>query len=308
MKNSHTDHWPLAAFLISVFFFGFNAIGVRYVIAELPPFWAAALRFAPAGLILFILAIILRVPIPRGRSLSGAIIYGALSFGASYAFLYQGLEKVKPGMTQVILALVPLFTLIFAMIHRQENFRWNALLGAVLALAGIAIVFREQLQENVPILSLVEVMLGSVCIAEGGIVARSFPKNHPITANAVGMLTGAGILYGMSLIWREPHPLPTQPITWIALWYLIIIGSCLSFILFLYILKYWPASTNSYQFVLLPFVTVTASAWLTHEKLSPVLLIGAVLVLLGVFFGAIFSPRKKQIPLPVPVSAEEFKE
>ena len=260
-----------------------------------PPFWGAALRFGPAGLILFVLVFFLKLPFPKGRSLLGAILFGVFNFGASYAFLYLGLEKVKPGMTQVILALVPLFTLIFAILHRQETFRWNAMLGAVLALGGVAVVFREQLQENVPIFSLLAVLLGSVFIAESSVIAKSFPRNHPITTNAIGMVTGAIILYCMSLIWKEPQVLPVKTTTWIALIFLILIGSCAVFILFLYILKHWPASRLSYQFVLLPFVTVTASAWLTHEKLSPVLLVGAALVLLGVFIGAIFSPRKKTI-------------
>src|SRR5512133_1962111 len=158
MEKSDNNHWPFMAFLLSTLLFGFNAIGVRYVVAELPPFWGAALRFAPAGLILFVIVFFLKLPLPKGRSLLGAILFGVVNFGASYAFLYTGLEKVKPGMTQVILALVPLFTLIFAILHHQESFRWNAMLGAVLALAGIAIVFREQLQENVPIFSLLAVM------------------------------------------------------------------------------------------------------------------------------------------------------
>jgi drug/metabolite transporter (DMT)-like permease len=293
MEKSRENHWPLMAFLLSTFLFGFNAIGVRYVVSELPPFWGAALRFAPAGLILFVLVFLLKLPFPKGRSLLGAIVFGVINFGASYAFLYLGLQKVKPGMTQVILALVPLFTLIFAILHRQETFRWNAMLGAILALGGVAIVFGEQLRENVPIFSLLAVMLGSVCIAESSVIAKSFPRNHPITTNAIGMITGAIILYSMSLIWKEPQILPVKTTTWIALIFLILIGSCTVFILFLYILKHWTASTFSSQFVLLPFVTLTASAWLTHEKLSPVLLVGAVLVLMGVFFGVLFSPQKE---------------
>jgi hypothetical protein len=47
----------------------------------------------------------------------------------------------------------------------------------------------------------------------------------------------------------------------------------------------------SYQFVLLPFVAVSASAWLADEKLNPVLLGGAILVLFGVFVGVLYKPR-----------------
>ena len=48
----------------------------------------------------------------------------------------------------------------------------------------------------------------------------------------------------------------------------------------------------AYQFVLFPFVALSMSAWLTGEKLSPVLLAGASLVLAGVLVG-ILSPAKK---------------
>ncbi len=215
-----------------------------------------------------------------------------MNFGASFAFIYIGLSKVQPGLAQVILALVPLFTLFFAIAHRQENFRWRALLGALLAVAGVALVFWEQLRMNVPVLYLLAVVLGAVCIAEAGVIAKGFPKSHPITTNAVGMATGALILFLMTLLGHENLVLPVKPGTWAALIYLILIGSCAVFILFLYVLKRWPASTISYQFVLLPFVTFTASAWLDHESLNPILLAGAALVLAGVFFGAFSSPRK----------------
>jgi drug/metabolite transporter (DMT)-like permease len=43
----------------------------------------------------------------------------------------------------------------------------------------------------------------------------------------------------------------------------------------------------SYQFVLLPFITVLASAWLTGEVITLPLLLGGGLVLVGVWVGAI---------------------
>jgi drug/metabolite transporter (DMT)-like permease len=300
MKASEIDHLPLVAFIFSIFFVGFNAIGVRYTVLELSPFWGATLRFAPAALLLFLLAFFLKLPIPRGRGLLGSMIYGALNFGASYAFIYYGLGNVQPGMAQVILALVPLFTLIFAILHRQESFRWRAILGTLLAAGGIAIVFGEQLQANVPVLSLAALVFGAICISESSVIAKGFPSNHPITTNAIGMSIGAIILFGMSLIWREPQVLPVKTKTWIALAYLILLGSCIAFILFLYVLKYWTASTLSYQFVLMPFVTISASAWFVGEKLNSILLVGAVLVLLGVYFGVLYKPRKKaEKPLPI---------
>ena len=86
MKTSEINNLPLMAFFFSVLLVGLNAIGVRYTVLELSPFWGATLRFAPASLLLFLLVFLLKLPLPKGRGLLGSMIYGALNFGGSYAF------------------------------------------------------------------------------------------------------------------------------------------------------------------------------------------------------------------------------
>ncbi len=43
------DRLVLVAFIVFVVFAGANAIGVRFVLREMGPFWAAAIRFVIAG-------------------------------------------------------------------------------------------------------------------------------------------------------------------------------------------------------------------------------------------------------------------
>jgi drug/metabolite transporter (DMT)-like permease len=295
MKKVFKEHWLFALFILSVLFTGFNAIGVHYVVAELDPFWGATLRFFPASLILFLVVFILRLPFPTGRALWGAVLFGVLNFGVSYAFIYFGLVKIQPGLAGVIMALVPLFTFFFAILHRQEKFRWRVLIGGLLAFAGIVFVFVEGLNSNIPLLYCFAVLLGAVCISEAGVVAKNYPKSHPITTSAIAMATGSLILFVLSILTGEKLVLPQKANTWFALTFLILIGSCLVFILFLYILKYWRASTLAYQFVLMPFVTITASAWITHETVNGMILIGAAFVLSGVFVGAFSRSEGKKI-------------
>lgn len=293
MKAQLINRLPLLAYILMVLLTGLNPIAVRFTVLELPPFWGATLRFVPAALVMFILAAFLRLPMPKGRELLGAVIYGGLQFGASFAFLYWGLEKVQPGMASVILALGPLFTLLFAILHRLETFRWRALFGALISVVGVGLVFREQLSAKVPIFSMLAIVVGSMCLNESFVIIKKFPRANPITTSAIGMGTGAVILMVMTLIWREKLLLPIKTATWGALIYSILLGSCVVFILLLYILKRMAASTISYQFVLMPFVTLTVSTLLTHEILSPILLAGAALVLIGVYFGGIYSPKKR---------------
>jgi drug/metabolite transporter (DMT)-like permease len=295
MKKPFKAYLPLGSFILTILLAGFNAIGVRYIVQELPPFWGAAIRFGPAALLLFLLVLLFKLPIPRGKALFGAIFYGILNFGLCYALLYYGLKNVLPGMTQVLLALVPLFTVFLTIAHRQETFRWRALLGSLLAVGGIALVFREQVKMHVPVLSLLAVVGGAACFAEAGVFVKGLKQSHPVTTNAIGMASGSLILLVLSLAWGENWALPVLPATWAALAFLIVIGSCTVFMLALYTLRHFSASTLSYQFVLMPFVTLAASAWLVGEQLSPILIAGAGLVLLGVFFGVLYSPRKREV-------------
>ena len=64
--SSRPDRIVLVAFVAFVLFAGANAIGVRFVLREMGPFWSAAIRFVSAGLILVGAVVAFRLPWPRG--------------------------------------------------------------------------------------------------------------------------------------------------------------------------------------------------------------------------------------------------
>jgi O-acetylserine/cysteine efflux transporter len=266
---------------------------VRFSNAELPPYWGAAIRFLPAGALFFAAMALSRIPIPRGASLRGAAVYGALNFGAGYAFGYYGLVDTPAGTAAVILATVPLFTLGLVALHGQERFRVRGLIGGLIALAGIGLVFREQLSANVPMLSLLAMLANALVAAEAGVIAKGMPRMHPIATNAVGMLVGGVLLLVLSLAVGERHALPQASETWAALIYLCVIGSIGLFGLFLAMLRRWTASASSYALVVMPLVAIALGAILRSEAITPIFLAGGGLVAVGVYIGALsgsFTP------------------
>ena len=292
METKLPDRSVLIAFALTVLFAGNNAIAVRYSNAELPPFFGGAIRLFAASLIMFILVMVLRLPLPRGRGWLGAVLFGVIGAGLNFALLYWALEQIQAGLSMVILALVPLLTFAFACLHKLEVFRWKALFGAVLAVFGIGIIVWEQLNANVPLLPMLAVVGAAACFAESNIVIKKFPQSHPITTNAIAMGTGSMLLFVLSALFHEIPSVPSLPATWEALVYLVIFGSVATFGLSVYVTKSWTASASSYQFVLFPIVTIAVSAMLTHEAVTPALLAGGVLVLAGVYIGAIANPER----------------
>jgi drug/metabolite transporter (DMT)-like permease len=266
---------------------GSNFVAVRFSNAELPPFWGAAIRFLPAAVLFFLAMAIWRVPIPRGAALVGAAIYGVLNFGASYALYYFGLQTATAGTASVMLATVPLWTFFLAIVHGLERFQLRALIGTIVATFGIAIVFMDQLSTAVPFVALVAMLGGAATAAESGVVAKRFPRTHPLSTNAVGMLVGGLLLVGLSLAVAEAHPLPQRLDTQIALLYLATIGAVGLFALFLFVLGRWTASASSYSIVMMPLVAIAAGALLRGEAVSPFFIVGAIVVGVGVYIGAL---------------------
>jgi len=84
----------LLVFLVAVLIGGSNFVAVRFSNAELEPFWGAGLRFSLAAALLLVASLVFRLRLPAGRpALTGAVVYGTLGFGASYAFMYRALPE-----------------------------------------------------------------------------------------------------------------------------------------------------------------------------------------------------------------------
>ncbi len=236
------DRVTLVAFVLGAVLAGGNAVGIRFSNRELDPLWGAALRFSLAAILLLGLMAALRLALPRGRALAGALGFGLLQFGATFALAYYALVELHAGFGQILLALVPLLTLLLATAQGQERFRVSALGGAMLALGGVVLMSRAPLRESVPILSLVAALASALCFAQAAVLVRRLPPVHPVAMNAIGMTAGAAALLAGSVVAGESLARPDRAATWSAVLYLVTFGSVGVFLLYLFVLRRWAAS------------------------------------------------------------------
>jgi drug/metabolite transporter (DMT)-like permease len=296
------ERMALVAFIANAVLAGGNAVGIRFTNRELDPLWGAGLRFSLAAALLLAVMAVLRSALPRGRALAGALLYGVFNFGGAFALAYYGFVQVHAGLGQTLLALVPLATLLLAVAWRQEHLRVPAVVGTLLALAGIAVMSRAPLREAVPLPSLLALVGSALCFAQAAVLVRRFPRLHPVVMNAVGMAAGAALLLAGSVAAGESIVLPRRAVTWAALGYLVLVGSVVVVVLYLVVLRYWTASRAAYVFVLIPLVTVVLSVWLDDEPVGAGLVLGGLLVLAGVYVGALrpapAPPARPVVPSP----------
>lgn len=286
------DRPTLAAFAGVVVFGALNTLAVHEIVSELAPSWGAAVRFLAAGLLLIGFVVATRRTLPTGRSLVGAAVYGSVAFAGSYALLYAALREVPPGLVAVFLALVPLETFALAILHRQERFRIAGLLGALIAVAGVAVVVWDRLGAAVPLGGMLLAIGGTAFIAEGSVVLKRIPRADPWGTNGVAMLTGGSVLLVLSAVGGEPWAIPATGSTWLLMAYLVVLGSIGLFGLYLFALRRWTASAVSYTTLFMPLVAVPLAAALTNEPVTAPFLLGAGIAVAGTYLGAFASGRR----------------
>src|SRR5262249_55319981 len=151
-----------------------------------------------------------RMPLPRGRALTGVVVFGALNFAGAFGFGYYALVHIEAGVASTLLALTPLVTLVVAVLHRQERARSQASIGGPIALVGVAFISEASLSGSAPGLAIAAALASVVCFAEAAVVVRQFPPVAPIMTNAVAMGVGAALLLALSVVTREAWTLPAR--------------------------------------------------------------------------------------------------
>jgi drug/metabolite transporter (DMT)-like permease len=279
---------------------GLNIVAVKFSNQDFDPFFGAGLRFALACAVFLLIAFIRKIPFPTGRSLIGALLYGFYGFVLAFGLAYWALQELPASVGGVIIAAVPLFTLLLAAVQRLEPFRWRGLAGGALAIVGIAVLIGNSGTSDVPVVSALAMVGGTLGLAQASIVIKKYPPCHPVAVNTIGVGVGAAALIPLSLLTGEEWSLSAGADSWLAIAYLVLLGSVGVFALFVFVLNRWPASRASYQFVLMPFVAAFAAAIVLDEPLGFSLAIGGAIVLVGVYLGALSSQ-----PAPIPSEPDQ---
>jgi drug/metabolite transporter (DMT)-like permease len=277
-----------------------NPVAVRFSNRELDPLWGAGLRFSLAAVMFAAVLAVVRPAAPRGRALAGAVVFGLLNFAGAVGFAYYALVRIHAGVGQLVYALVPLVTLLLAALQRQERLHSRAVVGALFAVTGVLVLAEASLRGAVPLESALALLASLLCLSQGAIAIRQFPPVHMVTQNAIGCVTAALVLVPLAAGSGEDLALPHERETWLALAFVVFVGSGLMFMLYIAVLRRWAASRAAYVFVLSPLLTVVLSAWLDDEPVGAALLVGGAIIFAGVYLGALRPPPPRVAARPPP--------
>jgi drug/metabolite transporter (DMT)-like permease len=256
---------------------------------------AAALRFVIAAAVL-VAVVVLGGVRPRPRSASQAtwiVLAGFLNFGA-YALIYTAEESITGGLACVIYGTMPLVTAILAAATGTERASAAALVGAIVSLAGIAVIFQGQLAISAKQASGVAMTLGAVVLgtAFNIILKRKASGVHPFAQSAWFLGTTAVAMTIVALAAGRPLPWPPPPGPTLAVLYLAIVGSVLAFGAFFYLLHHTRLMVASTVVLVQPVIALFVDTMWETQRLAPSAYLGAAVTLVGVALNIVYSGRQ----------------
>ena len=256
----------------------------------MPPLEMASIRQLIAGSIYAAFFIFYKkAPLPSSKQFRWLIPMGILMFVSANGLSTWSIRFIPAGLSSLIGALYPLCVVIIEKIF-YKNVRLTTLTfcGLFLGIAGIAIVFYEDAFHNAGPSFLFGVFLSAVAMLSWSIgtvfIARN--KTNMNSYHSIGwQMLIAGIILFVIASFTQPYLSLTDipSAAWLSIWYLVIFGSLISFVAFIYSMHKLPAAIASLYAYINPLVAMVAGYFVLQEKLTVNILWGSVVTLVGVF-------------------------
>src|SRR5438309_8629751 len=215
---------------------------IKVGLRDLPPISYAAIRFVLAVIVLLAVSTGRVRLLPQRASDYVVLAFtGVLMFAVNYGLLFWGELHVSSGLAAVLQATIPIFGMVFAhWMLPDEPLRLQKLMGALLALAGVALICARLLTFSglLAFWGGVGISLGGACAAFSNVVLKKRAiQIAPAMLAAWQMIFGTvPLLFLGFFVDGNPTRFHWTTMSIFCLLYLAVIGSALTFLLLYWLL------------------------------------------------------------------------
>ncbi len=315
MANSTAQKTPsktavIAAFAAIYIIWGSTYLGILYAIKTIPPFFMAGTRFLVAGLLLLGWCFFKGEKLPDTNSILKIAFSGLLMLFIGNGAVTWVEQYLPSGLAAIIVATVPLW---FVLLDKREwKFYFSnkgIILGLLIGFAGVVLLFAGNAATNIfdsqiKIISLFVLMIGTIGWTVGSLYAKYKTMEGSTTMKVGLQMLAAGIAFAITGVASgEQNGFSVNEVgstSIIALLYLIIFGSLVGFLAYMWLLSVRPASlVGTYAYVN-PVVAVFLGWAFVNETISTQQMIGLGIIILGLLLVNLSKDKK-----PAPIKETE---
>ena len=288
-KSSNSTLVILAFFAIYVIW-GSTYLLNKIAVSELPPFMLASFRFTTAGLLVFVWAKLMKVPMRiTKKQLWNAVVAGFLFLSLGNGLAVWALRYLDSGFAALEISAQPLVILLMMWALQGKRIKPMSMIGVILGFIGIYLLVGQQ-QIIAKEGTVIGVLMIFVCMLSWGygsiFVSRAdLPTNYFVNTG-FQMFTGGVALALMSFAFGESWSLPwdwSGKVQWVMV-LLVLFGSIVAFTSFNYLLKTVSPEKVATSTYVNPIVALLLGWYFLDEEITFQSMIAAVILLTGVYF------------------------
>lgn len=287
MKRETTVAY-LALFAICIIW-GTTYLALRIAVLHFPPLLFTAIRQSIAGsLLLAFMFFIMKEKLPDKKHMIRHAVGGFFMISMGNGLVAWAEMEIPSSIAAIICSLMPVMVILINLsVNRNERPTLPIIFGVLLGIAGIVLIFSENLSE----FSKTEYWVGIILIlfailgwASGSIWLQRQPvDSNPFVNAGLQMFFGGIAVYPFSFIFDDLTEVHWSAESFYSLVYLIIFGSIIAYASYLYALRKLPMIIVSLYAYVNPIVAVILGWLILDEKLNATIGLGILITVVGIY-------------------------
>ncbi len=273
-----------SAFALLGLVWGSSFLWIKIAVQEVGPFTLVAFRLLFGVLGLLVIMRWQRQSFPRDRrTLLAYLFMGVVNTAVPFVLISWGETKIDSGLASILNGTVPLFTIVIAhyWLH-DEKITVGRLAGLAVGFVGVVVLVSRDfgpqgLHGN--LWGQLAVIAASICYATAITFSRRHLRNQPpVVQSLMVLLIADAVIWPATLMADRPFHLPQLPITWLALAWLGLLGSCFAYLMFFYLINAWGPTRASLVTYVFPVIGVFLGIIFLKEVADWRLIVGTLLI------------------------------
>lgn len=267
----------------------------------------AAIRQLIGGLCYVAFFIYKKTALPKGKEWIPILVLSFLNFMVSNGLSTLALQyQISAGLGAIIGAIFPLWIVVIGLFISKEKMPTKAIIGLLLGFGGVCVIFYDHLNDFLDSRFQLGILF-SVIATWTWAFATLYTKKQALNFNpyfslGLQMIISGIVLYTFSASSGRAVPITAIPWqSWAAIGYLVLFGSLIAFICYLYALQNLPTEQVSIYAYVNPMVAVLCGWLIFNEKVTIYITIGGLITLLGIY---LVNKAFKAVPAPEQPEAE----
>jgi drug/metabolite transporter (DMT)-like permease len=228
-----------------------------------------------AGVVLAFILWARGTALPPLNSWGGHALLGLLMIGIGNGGLVWAQQFIPSGVAAVLVSVIPFWMIgVEAFMPNGEPIRKRQVLGLLLGFVGIVLLTSSSMNGTAPTRQILIGVIMTQFSCMGWAIGSAYAKRHKreenlFAATAVQITFGGLVLLLVATIAGDWTPLAPTPRSLMAVLYLVVVGTFVGYVCYVYALKHLPVSIVSLYAYVNPVIAVLLGSLLLKERFTP---------------------------------------